>query len=786
MSLRTSPSSFNLGFVLKGTGLFFLVAYLSIAGGKFSGLVVYPLYLTSTIIFLALGFLGLGWRALRRRSFPATPLDLGVLAFILALGTATGFSEDPRRSLEVLVVSLVYILFFYLVVDLLRAGWDGEQVVVFILVCSFFYLLIGTTDLINWFAKWNSITGWQQPIPPTLIRIHASIGHANILAAYLNLLLPLGLARLVQSRRVWIKVLLAIWSLLCLGLIYCTSSRGGWIATGALLFTFALLLGVDQRGKVRQTLDWLRRRWIILAGVLLLGVVVVVSAGYLLLRQLSHPSHPGLCRPADARNYIWQVGLAEFRRDPLTGAGPGIYPRDYLTKYSIPPLVLLPHAHNIFLGMLGEAGLPGFLAVLLLVTLIIRMFILRWRLSSPGRRTLLIGSIAALVGLATHSQFDIPQTMPLINLISVFLIAMQLCSPPHPRSWQRIANLALYGFSLFCGAALLFFLRGYAPFNAGLEAAAQGNWPLAAMRMETAARLDPNMAHYWFQAGFARGMAALQSGEHHRDQGQIDQALADYRRGLALYPGYALEWANLGRLELLAGDDTAGLEALRRAVEIAPRSGQLLFALAMVEEQLGLDQAAFSYFRVLQQTPEWRTSTFLRQTAIRRRALAAFSTWHDFQGKVLDGQSGCFLDQFQPVPGEVMVEEGWNLLSQGRFDEARIAFHKADFIAGETVDSSIDLGNFYRAAGFPDEAVSFYRRAYNLLLQTSVYGPGTSAEGDYWLLYQREGLAQDLFPVHPRILITSSQAEGMRALAGFYDLQGENDLAAEIRRFIGP
>ena len=68
----------------------------------------------------------------------------------------------------------------------------------------------------------------------------------------------------------------------------------------------------------------------------------------------------------------WQAGWYMFQDYPFLGVGPGNYPAVY-EEYYIPPWKEpLGHAHNYYLNMAAEAGMPGLLALLLVLGLAFR------------------------------------------------------------------------------------------------------------------------------------------------------------------------------------------------------------------------------------------------------------------------------------------------------------------------------------------------------------------------------------------------------------------------------
>jgi O-antigen ligase len=125
----------------------------------------------------------------------------------------------------------------------------------------------------------------------------------------------------------------------------------------------------------------------------------------------------------------WQAGWEMFVEEPLLGVGPGNYPAVYEQYYIRPWREPLGHAHNYYLNMAAEAGLPGLFALLVVLFLAFRTLLRRYRaiqdpamvhheglaapsptrdamLSAPVARALAVGLVGSLVMFCTHNLFD--------------------------------------------------------------------------------------------------------------------------------------------------------------------------------------------------------------------------------------------------------------------------------------------------------------------------------------------------------------------------------------------
>ncbi|MGN6379243.1 MAG: O-antigen ligase family protein [Gaiellales bacterium] len=124
------------------------------------------------------------------------------------------------------------------------------------------------------------------------------------------------------------------------------------------------------------------RRWFSIA---LIGVAVVlavaglvrvgspVSAAHNAYRQLAEPppapndlNNRLLSLSLSGRNYLWRKALSQFSEHPVAGGGAGTYAQYWLAHRSQPDFVV--DAHSLYLETLGEEGLIGLAALLLLLT----------------------------------------------------------------------------------------------------------------------------------------------------------------------------------------------------------------------------------------------------------------------------------------------------------------------------------------------------------------------------------------------------------------------------------
>ena len=254
----------------------------------------------------------------------------------------------------------------------------------------------------------------------SVMRASGTFDQPNPFGGYMGLVLPLALALVMtawpeggdgagrQQKVLW-AVAAGATVLLGAGL-YASWSRGAWLGAATAL---ALVL-VTRGGR------WLRGA--------IAGSVLVVAVSTLVFGRLPLPG--GLrqrfvdyaadlttidvraVEVTDANFSVveraahWQAALGMIADHPWTGVGIGNYAAAY-ERYALPrwrdPL---GHAHNYYLNIAAEAGLPGLGAYLLWVAAGVWVAIRAARVARGWHLGLALGALGLMMHLCVHSLFD--------------------------------------------------------------------------------------------------------------------------------------------------------------------------------------------------------------------------------------------------------------------------------------------------------------------------------------------------------------------------------------------
>lgn len=335
--------------------------------------------------FLSLALVGLAaFLLLKRRviQFPAPTHTLTLFVFVGCIVLSVVFSGYPLVSLGAMGEWAAYSLVAFLVVAVGGRGAGLRVILAGLLAGSTLVALRGLQEYVqNTDASWRVFAGYVNP---------------NIAAA--ACLVGIGSALTLYGDRRRLPWLLA--GVLCMCCLFLTQSKGGLLAAAAMGALFALggLLN-------RQFLAP-----VAVASVLALGFLGGSALQKAQAAKLN--SGPAASRILNAngtqeqssgfRQNLWR-GSAKLITENPVGRGIGTYAY-HSAKPGITPQT--QYAHNSFLQLGVEIGIPGLLALLAVLGFWTRDL---WRgravLNDPNRN-LRYGIFAAVGGLAAHSLVD--------------------------------------------------------------------------------------------------------------------------------------------------------------------------------------------------------------------------------------------------------------------------------------------------------------------------------------------------------------------------------------------
>ncbi len=361
-------------------------------------LLVYPGLLTP----LGLVLVPLPWlcRRLVRGHFTVrTGSEWPILGLLLMAVVGLCPSIDLQASVVMLCRLVAGVSLFYGLVN-----WASSQERLWLAGALLVLIGLGLALIAPLGTKWSvnklSVLVWPQVYESLTLGWLPEVIHPNVLAGALCPLVPVVLALLscrltllTREEGRLARLFLALTLGVMLTMVLLTQSRGAYLA---------LAVGL-------VVLGCLRYRW------LLAVVPVLLVEGVAILRRL------GVGPVADfilsnstlgslaGRQEVWSRAVYMWRDFPYTGIGLGTFGRigPLMYPYFIQENPVVPHAHNLFLQIGVDVGLPGLLAY---VALLAVGFSAAWRAyrcsEVPDLSILSAGLLAGLTVLVVHGLTD--------------------------------------------------------------------------------------------------------------------------------------------------------------------------------------------------------------------------------------------------------------------------------------------------------------------------------------------------------------------------------------------
>lgn len=320
--------------------------------------------------------------------FSGTGLDLYIILFSVIICISGFTSFDRSTSINIALVYIVFIFSYFVFSNTLTDRKSLNMAFIALLAGGIIVSLYGIYQYVFGFSEGNIWidTGMFTGIET---RVVSTFENPNVLGEYLLIIIPVMIAYFFEHdsiRGKWTSALAACILILCM--IF-TFSRGCWI--GLIVSVGVMCVFYDRR------FVWL--------GFILLLLSPLYLPESIIQRFLSVGNTSDTS--TSYRVYIW-FGTIDMLKDYwLTGIGLGegafnvIYPH-----YSYSAIVA-PHSHNLYLQILVENGITGFIVFVCMIIAFYRISISTLtRLDRGFMKVSLLALVSAVTGYLIQGLFD--------------------------------------------------------------------------------------------------------------------------------------------------------------------------------------------------------------------------------------------------------------------------------------------------------------------------------------------------------------------------------------------
>lgn len=332
--------------------------------------------------------------------------DRGLVFLFFSFGLSALFTKQHLASLTGATIFVLQVSLFIIIRSSITERWHNFAIIKYILIASIFVSILG---IFQYYFISYMHPGW---LDRTLYHIEkrafSTLYNPNVLGSYLIIIISLAVAGFPVSPKKSVNRFLTILTLVTASFcMVLTSSRGSWLGLAA-----SILVILFFSRKKRYILS-------MLAIALLLAVPqyeTIVSR--INLDFLSDDSS------LNYRWHIWKYAIDTFLANPLFGGGIGSF-GFFVPSHFQAPGYLVSHAHNIYLHLLAETGILGFVAFLgyILGAIYISYKIARHSQFVHTRR-LALGATASIVGLLVHGIVDATLWLPQLTIFVWIMMAV--------------------------------------------------------------------------------------------------------------------------------------------------------------------------------------------------------------------------------------------------------------------------------------------------------------------------------------------------------------------------
>lgn len=280
----------------------------------------------------------------RERRLVWSPVNKWIYLFAAVYLVCTLTSVTPRGSLKGGMLTVAFVLFAIVLQNAVTDRRQLDVLIALLVLGGFLVSLYGFAQVIlgvESTAAWVDDSFVENGVS---LRVYSTLDNPNVLSEYLLLIIPLGAVAALTARTRQGKAAGAVATAAMILCLVLTLSRGGYL--GLVLAAALFLVLLD-------------RRFIVL-GVIGCICLLFFLPETILLRIASIADMSDTS--TSYRLNIWIATIDMLKDYWMSGIGPGI--TAFNTVYPLYSLntIAAPHAHNLYLQILVECGISGFVA----------------------------------------------------------------------------------------------------------------------------------------------------------------------------------------------------------------------------------------------------------------------------------------------------------------------------------------------------------------------------------------------------------------------------------------
>ncbi len=304
-------------------------------------------------------------------------------------------SIDLKLSLQKYIGEfLKYLIIFLVTLEVFKQKKQQEKLFISFLISSTIFIIYGL---------------YQFLILENGSRLHSTLNNPNPAGTYLMICSILGISLLLINKSKFGNLFGFFYSIFSLIALVYTYSRGAWLG---FLSSSLILIYYAYKKKFNYNLVVIITLLIIISIILFLPGKVIDRFESIIDFESSS---------IQQRFLQYSTGLKIFMDNPILGVGPGQFPLVYI-KYKTPNAREFEHIHNLYLHLLVELGLSGFISLMIFSKIYFEC--IKKRIGNSSWYDFFM--IGIFIGIGIHNMFDVTFLYSQIGLLFIILSALWL------------------------------------------------------------------------------------------------------------------------------------------------------------------------------------------------------------------------------------------------------------------------------------------------------------------------------------------------------------------------
>ena len=325
-------------------------------------------------------------------------------------------SVEPFATQTAAMHIFALLAYFFLAASILNSASRLRRIVAVMTIFGFIYAFYAILQSV---LSPDRIYGIYKPQTGTPF---GSFVNKHDFAAIIEIAIALPMGMIFSGSLRSDKRLLYVVAILLMGAaLLLSGSRGGLVA---LIAEILFLIIITSRAKGQKNL--------ILKAALSLALLIGAVAGAVFVG-----GETTLTRIADTagsedvtsnRGHIWGVTMRVISHSLPLGAGIGAFPQAYTSFDTTSGFERVEQAHNDYLQLIADAGLPGAAIGIFFLVLFFRKGAANIHVKNTARRGVAAGAFAGCFAILVHSLFDFVLHVTAVSVMFLMLLAILIAS----------------------------------------------------------------------------------------------------------------------------------------------------------------------------------------------------------------------------------------------------------------------------------------------------------------------------------------------------------------------